>query len=168
MFSAVIGMGGAVIGGSLVILGKFLEDRRASKARSRTLAFAIAAEIEAYLDLMEMRDHVSYARDLIRMNRGGTRRLPKEWISGFEREYDPLPVMRSAIPEIGLLGTLGGDVAKFYTQVTAVRATLMSADDGKYDDACAEDLAFIFEKELELWLATVDLGRLLTRILRQR
>ena len=164
--AALIGLGGAVVGGVLVIIGQYLQDSRDRTARKTAVAHSIAAEIEAYLDLMKRRNHVAYAQQIIDANKRGVKSIPKDWISGFERELEPFPIMRSALPEVGLLGSLGGDVAKFYTQTNAIRITIMGADDGKYDNATAADLAYIFEQELKLWNDTEELGRTVIKVLR--
>lgn len=157
---------GAAIGGGLTMLSQEILDRRERYYRKRSVAHVIASEMEAYLDLMERRGHEEYARDIIAINKSGTRQLPKNWISGFERGSNPFPALTTMLPEIGVLDSLSGDVAKFYSRVSAVRITLMAVDDGAYNDACPKDLAHIFEQELNLWLGTVRDARITIKVLR--
>ena len=122
--------------------------------------------MEAYIDLMAKRGHVEYAQQVIETNKSGKKELPKNWISGFEKGSDPFPVIKATLPEIGILGGLSGDVARFYSQATAVRLTLMAVGEGAYDDARPVDLAHIFEEELALWLDTESHARTTIRVLR--
>jgi len=163
---AIVGLVGAVVGGGISFLGQDLIDRRSRRARKRSLAHAIASEMEAYLDLMERRGHVDYARDVIETNSKGAKRIPKNWISGFEKTANPFPVLHATLPEIGMLGSLSSDVARFYSRVTAVRATIMSADEGNFEEAHPSDLAHIFQQELDLWLTAVSDGRTTIKALR--
>lgn len=140
-------------GGQFFLRSKELNERR------KSLANAIAAEIEAYLDLMKRRDVETYAQQIININKKGNRHLPKVWISGFEKGAEPFPVLKSTLSEIGLLGDANNLVSKFYSQAMAVRITIMSIDEGKYENAIAKDLAVIFEQELKLWKDTVKVGR---------
>lgn len=163
---ALVALAGAAVGGGLTMLSQEILDRRARYYRKRSIAHVIASEMEAYLDLMESRGHEDYARDIISMNRRGTRQLPKNWISGFERGSNPFPALTAMLPEIGILGSLSGDVAKFYSRVSAVRITLMAVDEGAYDEASPKDLAYIFEQELDLWLTAVREARTVISVLR--
>lgn len=152
-------LGGVVIGGVVTFGGQYFFHAKDLNNRKISLANSVASEIEAYLDLIERRGHVAYAKQVIENNSKGVRHMPKSWVSGFEKRTETFPVLNSVLPEIGLLDDASGLVSKFYSQAMAVRVTLMSVDEGKYDDASANDLTFIFSGELQLWEETVRIGR---------
>lgn len=86
LISGIFALSGAVIGGLVTFGGQYYFRAKELRERKQALAYSVAAEIEAYLDLMECRDHVTYAQQIIDNNRNGTRQLPKAWISGFARQ----------------------------------------------------------------------------------
>ena len=159
LVNGIFALAGVAIGGLVTFGGQYYFRAKELRERKQSLAYSVAAEIEAYLDLMERRDHVTYAQQIIDNNRNGVRQLPKAWISGFEKGVETFPILKSVLPEIGLLGDASSIVSKFYSQAMAVRITLMSVDDGDYEQADAKDLAYIFDQELGLWKDTVRVGR---------
>lgn len=132
----------------------------------KNLSLAIAAEIEAYLEMIALRKHEEYAKSIIELNKKGIRTIPKGWISGFEANRIPFPVIMANLPNIGILGSICKNVVSFYSQSIAIRTTLISANEGIYDEATNADLAEIFEGELELWMKTKNLGKNIVNKLR--
>ncbi len=117
--------------------------------------------------MVNKRDHIEYTRGLAKTNRGNTKMLPKSWLSPFDKSRSPFRVLEANLPNIGILGDICQDIAKFYSRVMAVRTTLIAVDEGAYDDAEAVDVAFILETEVELWENANKLGRYIVGALRR-
>jgi hypothetical protein len=165
LITGATGLLGTLIGG-LITYGIQNRTRSAVKRDEQIgLAQAVSAEIGAYLRLIGSKKHDHYISGLIEANKAGTEIIPKTWASGFERSYEPLPILKANIHRIGILGALAQDVATFYSRVQAVRTSMAAAESGDYDTAKAKDLAFILESDLELWKNADSLGRWLVSAL---
>jgi len=167
MITSVFALLGVLIGGLVTYLVQTKSKEKEHRALCKSLSLAIAAEIEAYLDLILIRDHTKYAKTIIELNKNGIKTLPKDWVSGFERGIESFPVITANLSNIGSLGSSCSDVVAFYSQAMAVRLTLMGVSDGKYDEATATDLERMFQGELELWGKTEYLGRNVIKSLRR-
>ena len=84
-----------------------------------------------------------------------------------DRQSEPFPVTYGNTDKLGLLGEDCADLAKFHSQMRGIRATVFNAEDGFFANAKPEDIAVVFERELELWQNTVRLGRSLAKRFRE-
>lgn len=166
---------GAVIGAGASVWAQS-RDRNARWARDVDgLCMSLSAEITSYLSLIAKRGQIKYLEDIAisnekmaKLNNSPDQKtLPKSWISGFEKANDPFPIFRSNLDKLGMLGVFCNDVGKFYSQATAVRISLIAADEGVYDTATPSDLAKIIRSELALWAETDAFGWKLARQMKE-
>jgi hypothetical protein len=115
---------GALIGGIVSYKAQIAGKEADSRNARNSLSLAVAAEIEAYIDLMQNREHEKYAEALIAANQSGVQTIPKAWISGHELISDPLPVLRANLQSIGLLGADAGDKFLFHASPAYGRRSL--------------------------------------------
>jgi hypothetical protein len=166
LLPAVIGLVGALIGARAALYGQALQRRHELTQRRQSLGFALAAEIEAYLDIVEQRGWVLLAENLFKQASNGS--LPKieGWLSEQEKVKDPFPIFAANMSNIGLLGQTTGPLAKFYTRITGVRSTVAGLQEGGYDNLGPSGVANVIRTEIDLWLETVALGRKIVNDLR--
>ena len=147
-------------GGGLVTFGTqtWLRHRERSQER-QSLALALAAEIEAYLAMIERREHVKRGEQAGNAARAGQPVSLKGFISHYDGEFEAFPIAKANIGKIGLLGRLSGDVVAFYNWATAVRATLINANEGHYDGMSPADMAKLIDDDLAIWRMADTHGR---------
>ena len=136
------------------------------KYERRSLALAFAAEIEGYLDMVERRDHFRRGKQLRDAALAGQPVSLRGFISKYEGEYEAFPIAKANLAKFGLLGSLSGQVATFYTLATVVRATLINANEGLYDGLSAAEMAQLIDKDLAVWRMAASHGRTVVRRLR--
>lgn len=163
---AVSGLVGALIGSGAALFGQHLERHHEMVHRRQSIAFAIAAEIEAYIDIVEHRGWVPLAEILCKQAANGTIPKVEGWLTEQEERKDPFPIFSANMANIGTLGTITGPLAQFYTRVIGIRTTVSSMQNGFYDDIGPEEFTAVARAEIDLWLETVVLGRKLVRDLR--
>ena len=167
IITAVSGLMGTVVGG-LITWG--VQHKTALRARSekrRSLEVSLPAEVDSFLDLMDHRNHVQNVTAMIAANRAGAHTVPGRWITDEERKASAFPIFDANIADLGLLddNTLR-DLATFHRRVAGVRATIIQAMEGGYDNVPAQQVADIMERELGLWKNAVALGRSVAGALR--
>jgi len=126
----------------------------------------LAAEIESYLDIIDQREWVLLAENLFTQASNGSVPKVEGWLSDQDLAKDPFPIFAANMPNIGSLGPITGDLAKFYTRVIGIRATVADMQIGAYDKVGPIDVAGIIRGEIDLWLETAVLGRKLVKDLR--
>lgn len=155
---AVSGLVGTVIGGCITYFGQKLSRDAEKKAERAALAGGIAAEIEAYLLLMQVRNHAAGARALAARIRGGSGEKLRGFLHEDNKPLDEFPVARAHMGDVGQLGDVCFDLAKFYALLAGVQTTVISAERGKYDSMSASDLADMIERETVLWEQSLALA----------
>lgn len=163
---AVSGLVGALIGSGAALFGQHLQRRHELTHRRQSIAFAIAAEIEAYIDIIDQRGWVPIAEMLFKQASAGTIPKVEGWLSDQEQARDPFPIFSANMGNIGTLGQITGRLAKFYTRVIGIRSTVVDMQIGAYDDLGPEGVAHVIRGEIDLWLETAVLGRKLVNDLR--
>ena len=123
------------------------------------LAIGLAAEIEAYVELVESRNHGATVRQIISTLRNGqdvmlSQLLP---IPGTVKNYFPL--FFAQLEKIGILCENTSELAKFYTRLSGVFATLTSINAGHFDKLPIANKISLLEEELKLWENTLRGGR---------
>lgn len=166
IISAASGLLGALIGAGAALLTQHLARRSELAKERKSLAAAIAAEIEAYLDLMNRRDMLG-SLDLLTKRLGRGEQLSiKHFALPDEKPLDQFLIGPSVVTSIGLLGDLAADVAKFYTLVAGVRTTGIFAARGAYDAMQPEARGTLVKQERDVLATALDLGRELVPRLR--
>lgn len=160
IIGAASALAGAIVGGVATNWAQASQRRAEFRTRRRGLAAAHAAEIRAYLEMIEMRRYVQHAEQLhMALSQGYSVSL-KGFMTEHERLTDPFPVYRSNIAEIGVLGPqLCGDLAIFHSWVSAVRSTIVRAEEGYYDTYAPEQSAELLREELAVWRDLTIRGR---------
>jgi hypothetical protein len=166
LLPAISGLVGALIGSGSALFGQHLQRRNEFAHKRQSIGFALAAEIEAYLDIVEQRGWVRLTEELLAQARKGE--IPKVdgWLSEQEQARDPFPIFLANMGNIGMLGPITGLLAKFYTRVIGIRATIADMQMGAYNDLGANGIANVIREEIDLWLENVVLGRKLVSDLR--
>lgn len=163
---AVSGLIGVLIGAGSALYGQHRQRQHELTQRRQSIGFALAAEIEAYLDIVEQREWVLVAENLFTQASNGNLPKVEGWLSEKEKTKDPFPIFAANMGNIGLLGQTTGPLAKFYTRVIGIRPTVADLQDGGYDDLGAYGVARVIRGEIDLWLETVVLGRKIVHDLR--
>jgi hypothetical protein len=125
----------------------------------KALAAGIAAELDAYLDLTDARNHTAAVRSLIAALRSGQDIKLSVIQRADGKVKDFFPLAFAQLDKFGLLRELNADLARFYTGLAGVFATLDVAHGGNYDNFPIVRKIDLLEKELVLWENTVRLGR---------
>lgn len=165
--TGIIGVLGTVIGGGVTYYTQKLSLREGRKATSVGLRFAVAAEIEAYIGILMLRQNSGAADNLLKTLRDGiTVNLQDVGASDTETMEQCFPIYYANISHIGSLGASSGDVVRFYTTVSAVKSTLFRMKAGDYNSYNASQQLALIERELDFWQKTVNSGELLVLRLR--
>lgn len=158
--SGAFALAGAIIGG-LISFGAQAYISKTSYDRERkAVAAAIAAEIEAYIRVVAMRDTLRRAEGMIATLRAGFD-VPLRGL-GVDADEDPeaaFPIFRAAINKLGLLGPLAGEVATFYATASAVRATAQAGERGAFEIMSPADKATFVREELDVFQECIVLGK---------
>ncbi|KAB2694068.1 hypothetical protein F9K79_20795 [Ochrobactrum sp. Kaboul] len=171
------GLAGALIGAGASIISQLNTQRAAINNEVNGLKFALAAEIQAYIQMVRLRNQIPSAQQLIEANQRAIAHgridasaavLPKDWLTSVEKNNEAFPVFRNNIDRIGKLGTICGDIVRFYSQATAIRLTLIATDEGKFDHIGPAEVIHIVESEINLWIETEALGRDIIKQLNSR
>lgn len=166
IISGASGLIGSIIGTVGTLYAQSSKRTGEIQLQRQALGFAIAAEIEAYLGLMQRRDWVSQAEYLARMAQAGQRPKFDRWITEEEQTKDLFPIFTANLANIGLVGPSCSELGKFYTSVAAIRTTILELQAGKFDNLDLPALAELIQEEIDFWHETVITGRRLVTQLR--
>ncbi len=165
VLTALVGLGGAVIGSLATLSADLLRHRREAKNEARVIAAALAASIESNISLIDRRGHtVFFEEALARLDAG-------EDIK-FNDSMNMQPIEDPISREIGIrVGALGPDLArdalKFFYQLEGIRMDLKALGIGEWDGNPHGKAALIRE-DLLLWSETRSLGLSLVESLNNR
>lgn len=139
------------------------EDRKVERV---AIAVGIAAEVEAYIDLVTRRNYSDLVRHIIgQLNAGQnislSTLLPS---SGSIKELFPLSF--SQLDKVGVLGEETYDLARFLTSLAGVLATIELARSGAFEYRSNAEKSAMLQAELDLWENTLRLGRHLSQRLK--
>ena len=113
------GLIGTLVGAGSTLIGQRIIRRDANKEEVAGLKNALAAEIEAYIHMVRLRDQIPLAQQLIEANRAALNHghftssssvLPKGWLTSFEKNSEAFPVFRNNVDKIGKLGSVCGGI----------------------------------------------------------
>lgn len=166
VISGAAGLLGSVIGtvGTLYAQGSKRADEL--KQQRQAIGFALAAEIEAYLDIVQKRGWVRQAEALARKSLAGEIIEVAGWLTEDEQQRDPFPIFSANMSNIGMVGPSCQGLGKFYTSVVGIRTTVSEMQKGKYSDLSPPQMSTLIEQEIDFWLETAILGRRLVEQLR--
>lgn len=167
IISGAAGLVGSAIGTIGTLYAQNSKRTDEAQQQRKALGFAIAAEIDAYLDLMERRDWVMQAEHLLNVAKSGQKPRVDRWITEEEQSRDVFPIFTANLSNIGLLGPSCKELGKFYTSVIAIRTTVTEMQAGKYDDLSPSVWVELIREEIDFWLETVVIGRRSTDQLRR-
>lgn len=164
---ALFGFLGTVIGAGVSYFAQKSMAMDARKVEARNLKLGMAAEVEAYLGIVDRRAHASNAASVIDTLRLGNDVLLRNF--GMEKDEDPagLFVIFSAnTAKLGILGKDATSVLEFYLAAMAVRTTARSAQRGEFDAYTINQKVRLITEELDLWQETAAKGKRLVDRLR--
>ena len=166
IISAASGLIGTIIGGMVTYLAQRGQHASDRNERRQVFAGAVAAEIGAYIELVRQRNHAASAHALLQSLRSGKNvELSTFKASGLSvKEFFPIFF---AQPEmVGTLGAAAPDLARFFTKLSGVIATMKSFEFRTFHGLPIEERIRMVEQEVELWEDTLKLGDSLTARLR--
>jgi hypothetical protein len=155
---AASGLVGAIIGGAISYFAQKSIRNADKESDRRALAGAIAAEIEAYLHLMSLRNHANHARALAQRIRAASGEKLRGFLDKDSKPLDEFPVIKTQLGNIGILGDVCFELVKFYAVLSGVQSTVISAEHGKYDGLSAAALADMIDQEAGVWESALALG----------
>jgi hypothetical protein len=158
-------LGGILVGGLITFATQTWLRFRERQQERQSLALAFAAEIEAYLEMVKRRGHVRRGEQARDAALAGQLVSLRGFISRHDGELESFPIAKANVCKIGLLGPLSGEVVAFYNWATAVRATLINANEGHYDGMSAADMARLIDEDLAIWrMADVEGRKLVNKL----
>lgn len=163
---AAFGLIGTLVGAAASLLGQYLNRRYEAKQKRTAIAHALAAEIDAYLDIIDRRKWVKHAERQALLGESGILPAFDGWLTEQEQSRDPFPIFSANMANIGLLGPSCSQIGRFYTSVVAIRTTVSQLQAGFYNDIRPEEIGKIVRDEIDFWLETVILGKRLIEQLR--
>lgn len=159
IISAISGLAGTIIGGCITYWLQRSQRQTDRAEERRALALGIAAEIDAYVELVEARNHSAAIRGFVALLRSG-QNLPLSNLQRAEGKVrDYFPLFYTQLEKIGFLGEHAADLAKFYTRLAGVFATVESASAGRFDGYTIPNKITLLENELDLWENALRGGR---------
>ena len=138
------GLLGTLVGSGVSYFAQIRTREADLSERRRSLAQALAAEIEVFQRIVARRDI--------------PRRCQAEWLSEQDGKMEILPIYHANLGNIGLLGPACVDLVTFVGQVEAILTTIRGVHEGLYDNLDGEQVANLFEGELELWRVSEKLA----------
>ncbi|HMJ67036.1 MAG TPA: hypothetical protein VK615_16960 [Candidatus Binatia bacterium] len=122
-----------IVGGALALAGGFLTKLWECRREQRALAFALAGEIGAIIDVAERRKYLPHIRETIAKVEAGEK--PRRVRIRAEQNY--FVVYEANAEKVGLLPRqIARDVARFYTLMKAI---LEDVTDKQWEPSTSED-----------------------------
>lgn len=154
------GLVGSVIGATASVWGQTVARSREYREKKKSLAYSLAAEIQSYLEIVERRNRLRLAEDLVRRARAGESVPLGGWFAGSEKAAEFFPVFKGSVQNIGILGSEASQLlARFHREIEAVFTTMKMAEDGYFNSLSPSERADLIEGELEVWRGAVNTGK---------
>jgi hypothetical protein len=166
IIAALSGLLGTIIGGCISYWAQVGQANAEQKRRRKMIALSLAAEIEAYLELMKRRNHSASGRQLAAAIRAGQNVEIRGFALSDDTPLGQFPLFSMLMGEVGELGAICADLAKFHALIVGVRTTAIAAERGQYDRLSATAKADLIESELALWESALPMGEALIPRLR--
>ena len=159
---------GVVLGGGLVIVTNWIERNAQRRHDRKALAGALSAEIDAYISLMERRNHSQIARSYIAAAKDGQTMSGQKWMTQAEAERSPFILFEANLDKVGILGNAAcRSLATFHARIQATRATVAALQDGFYDQLSPRQQASLLEPEINQWDEAMQQGKALSLALQK-
>jgi len=152
------GLIGALVGGGIGYFAQLRTLEADLSVRRKSLAHAVAAEIEAFERIVNRRDIPRRCQAAADAARAGNENAVREWLSEQDGKLNILPIYHANLGNIGLLGPACVELVTFVGQVEAILNTIRGVHEGIYDKLNSGLVADLFEGELELWRVSEKLG----------
>jgi hypothetical protein len=156
--SAASGLVGTIIGGVISYFAQKSTRNADRENDRRALAGGVAAEIEAYLHLMGLRDHAKNAHALAQRIRSGSGEKLRGFLDKDSKPLDEFLFIKTQLGNIGILGNVCFDLVKFYSLLSGVQSTVITAEYGKYDGLSPSALADMIDSETTVWESALSFG----------
>jgi hypothetical protein len=166
LIAAGSGLAGTAIGGLISYWAQVGRAKGEENRRRKSMAISLAAEIEAYLELMKRRGHAVNARALAAQFRTGQSVKIRGFALTDDTPLGQFPLFMRLMDQIGELGSVCSELAKFYTLIAGVRTTCIAAERGQYDNWSSTAQANLIEAEVDVWESALTLGKELVPRLR--
>ena len=145
------GLMGALVGGGIGYFAQIRTLEADLAVRRKSLAQALAAEIEAFQRIVNRRDMPARCQAAADAARAGNENAVREWLSEQDGRMEILSIYHANLGNIGLLGPVCVELVTFVGLVQAILSTIRGAHEGIYDKLDGGQVADLFESELELW-----------------
>ena len=161
IISSVSALLGACVGGAITYWVQRVQRRADRLEERRAIAAAIAAELNAYIDLMILRDHTAHYREIVRQIRAGAVIPAATFKRSNVKLNEMFPAFFSQLSKLGLLGEVAFDLGRFFTLLAGVIATVAQFGSGHLDGVDMATRANLIEKEIdnEVWEQALRTGR---------
>lgn len=165
--AAYIAFIGVVIGAAVSSGTQLFAQWRTRMHKRRAIALAIAAEIEALIEITDDNGYVSQFQNIADQLEKDLQIPFKGRIAAFLPDSNPFPVVKAHLGDIGMMGNCAGDIIKFCTRTMGIRGTWTKADDGGYELLPPAQKAKLIRDTLKRWENLVVLGKGLIARLRK-
>lgn len=145
------GLIGALVGGGIGYFAQIRTLEADLAVRRKSLAQALAAEIEAFQRIVNRRDMPARCQAAADAARAGNENAVREWLSEQDGRMEILSIYHANLGNIGLLGPVCVELVTFVGLVQAILSTIRGAHEGIYDKLDGGQVADLFESELGLW-----------------
>ncbi len=152
------GLIGALVGGGIGYFAQIRTLQADLSVRRKSLAQALAAEIEAFEKIVNRRDIPGRCQAAADAARAGNENAVREWLSEQDGKIDTLPIYHANLGNIGLLGPACVELVTFVGQIEALLTTIRGFHEGIYDKLNSGQVADLFESELQLWRVSEQLA----------
>ena len=152
------GLIGTLVGSGVSYFAQIRTREADLSERRRSLAHALAAEIEVFQRIVARRDIPGRCQAAADSARAGNENAVREWLSEQDGKMEILPIYHANLGNIGLLGPACVDLVTFVGHVEAILTTIRGVHEGLYDNLNGEHIADLFEGELELWRVSEKLA----------
>ncbi|MBX3456381.1 hypothetical protein [Ferrovibrio sp.] len=162
-------IGPSAVGAVAALASNWFLEGRKQKHESRSLAFALAAEIEEGIAMSVRRQYEQFFKGILPTLKQGVDVRISEFVGA-----EPDPIFSSNIGKIGILGPeLAAEVVRYHSLTVGIRrdiqtlARLPIQTDPRLAQVQAIHKANLIEEDLRLWEEVKDLARSVTQTLRK-
>ena len=162
IISSISGLAGTIAGGFITYWATRAMKKADRAEEYRAAISGIAAELEAYVDLITWRDPSASINGILDgLNQGQNIPLTsfKQALGATGGPRDFFPLFFSNLDKIGALGEEAYDLAKFHTQLAGIFSTLDNAMLGTFDQLSIPQKAALLQRERDLCENTLKLGK---------
>ena len=152
------GLIGTLVGGGISYFAQIRTLEADLSERRKSLARALAAEIEAFQRIVARRDIPGRCQAAADSARAGNENAVREWLSEQDGKMEILPIYHANLGNIGFLGPACVELVTFVGQVEAILTTIRGVHEGLYGNLDGGQIADLFEGELELWRVSEKLA----------